>query len=93
MNGTDATTMAMTVARAQTGRRRIVVAEHAYHGSAPWCTPIPVGVVAEEKAFIGTCTYNDVASLEAAAVVMAGDDLAAVRLAVQARRLRGPGPA
>ncbi|MGD9749903.1 MAG: aminotransferase class III-fold pyridoxal phosphate-dependent enzyme [Acidimicrobiia bacterium] len=76
-NGTDATTMAMTVARAQTGRRRIVVAEHAYHGSAPWCTPIPVGVVAEEKAFIGTCTYNDVASLEAA-VAAAGDDLAAV---------------
>jgi glutamate-1-semialdehyde 2,1-aminomutase len=76
-NGTDATTMAMTAARAQTGRRRILVAEHAYHGAAPWCTPVPVGVVREERAFISTYTYNDIASLEAA-VADAGDDLAAV---------------
>lgn len=76
-NGTDATTMAMTVARAQTGRRRILVAHGAYHGSAPWCTPIPSGVVAEERAFIGTYAYNDPAALEAA-VAAAGDDLAAV---------------
>lgn len=76
-NGTDATTMAMTAARAQTGRRRILVAEGAYHGAAPWCTPLPAGVVAEEKAFIGKYTYGDVASLEAA-VADAGDDLAAV---------------
>ena len=76
-NGTDATTMAMTAARAQTGRRRIIVAEHAYHGAAPWCTPVPVGVVREERAFISTYVYNDIASLEAA-VAAAGDDLAAV---------------
>lgn len=76
-NGTDVTTMAMTVARAQTRRRRILVAEHAYHGSAPWCTPVPVGVVPEEKAFIGTYVYNDIPSLEAA-VAAAGDDLAGV---------------
>lgn len=76
-NGTDATTMAMTVARAQTGRRRILVAEHSYHGAAPWCTPVPVGVVLEERAFISTYIYNDIASLEAA-VAAAGDDLAGV---------------
>ena len=76
-NGTDATTMAMTAARAQTNRRRVVVAEGAYHGAAPWCTPLPFGVVAEERAFIGQHTFNDVASLEAA-VAAAGDDLAAV---------------
>jgi glutamate-1-semialdehyde 2,1-aminomutase len=76
-NGTDATTMAMTIARARTGRRRVLVAEHSYHGSAPWCTPVPAGVVAEEKAFITTYAYNDVGSLEAA-VDAAGDDLAAV---------------
>ena len=76
-NGTDATTMAMTVARAQTGRRRVLVAEHAYHGAAPWCTPVPVGVVREERAFISTYVYNDLASLEAA-VAAAGGDLAAV---------------
>lgn len=76
-NGTDATTMAMTVARAQTGRRRIIVAEGAYHGAAPWCTPMPAGVVKEERAFISTYKYNDIASLEAA-VAAAGDDLAGV---------------
>ncbi|MFN8643905.1 MAG: aminotransferase class III-fold pyridoxal phosphate-dependent enzyme [Candidatus Binatia bacterium] len=76
-NGTDATTMAMTAARAQTGRRRILVAEGAYHGAAPWCTPLPVGVVADELALIGKYAYNDATSLEAA-VAAAGDDLAAV---------------
>ena len=76
-NGTDATTMAMTTARAATSRRRILVAEGAYHGAAPWCTPMPAGVVPEDRAFIGTYVYNDVASLEAA-VAAAGDDLAAI---------------
>lgn len=76
-NGTDATTMAMTTARAQTGKRRILVAEGAYHGAAPWCTPMPGGIVPEERAFISKYVYNDVASLEAA-VAAAGDDLAAI---------------
>jgi glutamate-1-semialdehyde 2,1-aminomutase len=76
-NGTDATTMAMTTARAQTGKRRILVADGAYHGAAPWCTPMPAGIVPEERAFISKYQYNDVASLEAA-VAAAGDDLAAI---------------
>jgi glutamate-1-semialdehyde 2,1-aminomutase len=76
-NGTDATTMAMTTARAQTGKRRVLVADGAYHGAAPWCTPMPAGVVPEERAFISKYQYNDVASLEAA-VAAAGDDLAAI---------------
>ncbi len=76
-NGTDATTMAMTTARAQTGKRRILVADGAYHGAAPWCTPMPAGIVPEERAFISKYQYNDIASLEAA-VAAAGDDLAAI---------------
>ena len=76
-NGTDATTMAMMVARAQTGRRRILVADGAYHGAAPWCTPVPTGVVAEDRAHIRHYRYNDIASLEAA-VADAGPDLAAI---------------
>jgi glutamate-1-semialdehyde 2,1-aminomutase len=76
-NGTDATTMAMMVARAQTGRRRILVADGAYHGAAPWCTPVPAGVVAEDRAHIRHYRYNDIASLEAA-VADAGPDLAAI---------------
>lgn len=76
-NGTDATTMAMSSARAQTGKRIVLVAKGAYHGAAPWCTPIPAGTVAEDRAHVRTYAYNDVASLEAA-VADAGDDLAAV---------------
>jgi glutamate-1-semialdehyde 2,1-aminomutase len=76
-NGTDATTMAMSSARAQTGKRIVLVAKGAYHGAAPWCTPIPAGTVAEDRAHVRTYVYNDVASLEAA-VADAGDDLAAV---------------
>lgn len=76
-NGTDATSMAVMAARAQTGRRIVLVAEGAYHGAAAWCTPVPAGVVAEDRAWQRSYVYNDVASLEAA-VAAAGDDLAAI---------------
>jgi glutamate-1-semialdehyde 2,1-aminomutase len=76
-NGTDATTMAMSSARAQTGKRIVLVAQGAYHGAAPWCTPIPAGTVPEDRAHVRTYVYNDVASLEAA-VAAAGGDLAAI---------------
>lgn len=76
-NGTDATSMALMAARAQTGRRIVLISEGAYHGAAAWCTPVPAGVVAEDRAWQRTYVYNDVASLEAA-VAAAGDDLAAI---------------
>ena len=76
-NGTDANTMALTAARAQTGRKVVVLARGAYHGAAPWCTPLPGGVTPEDRANQITYTYNDVASLEAA-VEAAGEDLAAI---------------
>lgn len=76
-NGTDATTACVTIARAATGRRRVLVAEGSYHGAAPWCTPVPAGTTAEDRANQGRFAYNDVASLEAA-VDAAGSDLAAI---------------
>ena len=76
-NGTDATSMAMVTARAHTRRKVIVMAKGAYHGAAPWCTPRPAGTTKEDKANQVLCTYNDIASLEAA-VAEAGDDLAAI---------------
>jgi glutamate-1-semialdehyde 2,1-aminomutase len=76
-NGTDATSMALITARAHTRRKTIIMAKGAYHGSAPWCTPRPTGTTAEDKANQIFCTYNDIASLEAA-VAAAGDDLAAI---------------
>jgi glutamate-1-semialdehyde 2,1-aminomutase len=76
-NGTDATTVCLTIARAATGKRKVLVASKAYHGSAPWCTPSPAGVTAEDRAHLITFNYNDIASLEAAADA-AGADLAGV---------------
>ena len=76
-NGTDATTIARTISRAQTGRRKILVAEGTYHGAAPWCTPFPAGTLPEDRAHMMNYHFNDIESLEAA-VSEAGDDLAAI---------------
>ena len=76
-NGTDATTTCCTIARAQTGRQKILVAAGAYHGAAPWCTPRPAGVTPQDRANLGYYTYNDLASVRQAAAE-AGDDLAAI---------------
>ncbi|ARP62167.1 aminotransferase class III-fold pyridoxal phosphate-dependent enzyme [Mesorhizobium sp. M7A.F.Ca.US.006.04.2.1] len=76
-NGTDATTACVTIARAGTGRRKVLVARGSYHGAVPWCTPSLAGVTAEDRAHLIHFDYNDVASLEAA-VEQAGNDLAAV---------------
>jgi glutamate-1-semialdehyde 2,1-aminomutase len=76
-NGTDATTTCVTVARAATGRRKVLVARGAYHGAAPWCSPSVAGVTTEDRAHLITFDYTDIASLEAA-MERAGDDLAAV---------------
>jgi len=76
-NGTDATSMALTVARAHTRRRTVIRAKGAYHGAAAWCTPRPAGVIDTDRAYQLFCDYNDAASLEAAAAE-AGEDLACI---------------
>jgi glutamate-1-semialdehyde 2,1-aminomutase len=72
-NGTDATTMAMMVARAHSDRKTILVARRTYHGSAPWCTPRQRGIVAEDRAHIVYYDYNDADSLDAAFRQAEGD--------------------
>jgi glutamate-1-semialdehyde 2,1-aminomutase len=76
-NGTDATTACVTIARAGTGRRKVLVARGAYHGAVPWCSPSVAGVTAEDRAHLLPFAYNDVASLDDAAT-QAGGDLAAI---------------
>ena len=76
-NGTDATTICLSVARAGTGKRKVLIARRAYHGAAPWCTPYPAGTLPEDRAHQIFYDYNDAASLEQAASE-AGDDLAAI---------------
>jgi glutamate-1-semialdehyde 2,1-aminomutase len=76
-NGTDATTACVTIARAETGRRKVLVSSHAYHGAAPWCTPSSAGIVEGDRAHLIYYEYNDLASVEKG-VAAAGDDLAAI---------------
>lgn len=76
-NGTDATTTCVTIARAATGRRHVLVAKGAYHGAAPWCTPNPKGITTADRLHLGHYEFNDLASVTAA-VEGAGDDLAAI---------------
>ena len=66
-NGNDATTTCITIARAATRRKVILLAENAYHGSMPWCTPNQEGVVAGDRAHLLYYQYNNVESLLEAA--------------------------
>jgi glutamate-1-semialdehyde 2,1-aminomutase len=76
-NGGDATTCCVTIARAGTGRRKVLVARGSYHGALPWCSPSVAGVTAEDRAHLLHFEYNDVQSLQAA-VEEAGKDVAAI---------------
>ena len=76
-NGSDAMTSCVTFARADTKRRKILVAKGAYHGAVPWCSPSLVGVTSEDRAHLMQFIFNDIDSLTAA-VTEAGDDLAAI---------------
>ena len=72
-NGTDATTICLTIARAATGRNKVLAATGAYHGSAPWCTVRLDGVTPEDRVNMAYYTYNDLASVERAARQADGD--------------------
>ncbi|WP_426959749.1 aminotransferase class III-fold pyridoxal phosphate-dependent enzyme [Muricoccus radiodurans] len=95
-NGTDATTTCVTLARAGTGRRKLLVARGSYHGAVPWCSPSIAGVTEEDRAHLIPFDYNDVASLEAA-VDRAGGDLAGIIVTAfrhdMSRALELPDPA
>jgi len=76
-NGSDATTTCVTLARAATGRAKVLVAHGAYHGSVPWCALRGAGIVAQDQANLVHYEYNDLASAHWAADE-AGADLAAI---------------
>jgi len=72
-NGTDATTLCMTVSRNNTGKRKILVARDAYHGAAPWCTPSMGGVLPEDRAHLVYYRYNDLDSINEVLTGIEGD--------------------
>jgi glutamate-1-semialdehyde 2,1-aminomutase len=76
-NGTDATTTCVTIARAATGRAKVLAAAGAYHGSAPWCTIRMDGVTPEDRANLSYYRFNDIASVHRA-LEEAGGEAAAI---------------
>jgi glutamate-1-semialdehyde 2,1-aminomutase len=62
-NGSDVTNYACQVARAHTGRKKIIMAEGAYHGIGAWCNPNTTGITEEERVNVLTFPYNDLQAL------------------------------
>lgn len=78
-NGNDVTTLAVVVARAATGHRKVLVANNAYHGIAGWSSrPDALGMTPEDHANTVFFDYNDLASVEAAVAEAGADDVAAI---------------
>jgi glutamate-1-semialdehyde 2,1-aminomutase len=78
-NGTDATGLALTTARAQTGHRKVLMARNSYHGIAAWALPPEAaGTTPEDHLNTVFFDYNDLDSVEAAVVAAGEDDVAAI---------------
>jgi glutamate-1-semialdehyde 2,1-aminomutase len=76
-NGSDATTLCLTLARAKTHRRTILVAEGAYHGALPWCNPNVSGALPSDRQHLSYYRYNDLDGVRALAE-QHRDDLAGI---------------
>lgn len=77
-NGSDLTTWAVQVAREVTGRRKVLKARGAYHGTHAWCSPGHGGLIAEDRVHVHEFGWNDVAGLEALFAGLAGDVAAVI---------------
>ncbi len=62
-NGTDVTTLAVSMARVRTGKRAILAARGAYHGSANWCSSNLFPILGEQED-VYEFTYGNIAELE-----------------------------
>lgn len=78
-NGTDATTLAVLTARAETGHRKVLIARGSYHGMAAWSSPPDApGMTPEDHANTAYFEYNDLASVEDAVAQAGAEDIAAI---------------
>jgi glutamate-1-semialdehyde 2,1-aminomutase len=78
-NGSDVTNLSVVVARAHTGRRKVLMARGSYHGIGAWALPPESpGTTIEDHANTVFFGYNDLDSVEAAILDAGEDDIAAV---------------
>lgn len=73
-NGTDATNLGLRIARAETGRSKVLISRRSYHGIGTWSLPPgAVGTTAADEANTIWFEYNDLESLDAAIEEARGD--------------------
>ena len=72
-NGNDATTVCNMIARAQSGRKKILVAAGAYHGAQPWAARRTKGTPPEDYVHFPTYEFNNIESVTAAVQAAKGD--------------------
>jgi glutamate-1-semialdehyde 2,1-aminomutase len=78
-NGSDVNNLAVVVARAHTGRRKVLLARGSYHGIGGWALPPESpGTTVEDHAHTVFFGYNDLDSLEAAVIEAGENDVAAI---------------
>ncbi len=63
-NGSDVTNYACQVARAHTGKKKIIMAQGAYHGIGAWCNPNTTGLIETDRVHVLTFPYNDLQALQ-----------------------------
>ena len=63
-NGTDSTNLAAMIARAATGREKIVKVAGGYHGVAAWMRANQPGSIAADSAAVLSVEWNDIAGFE-----------------------------
>ncbi|MDQ2700927.1 MAG: aminotransferase class III-fold pyridoxal phosphate-dependent enzyme [Actinomycetota bacterium] len=77
-NGTDATNLGLRIARAETGRAKVLISRGSYHGIGTWSLPpASPGLTSEDRANTIWFDYNDLESLDSA-IAEAGGDVACV---------------
>ena len=65
-NGNDVTTLALTIASAQTGRKTVLVQPQGYHGAGPVWTKGRPGVLENDTAHQIDYEYNNLESIKSA---------------------------
>lgn len=64
-NGGDVTNFSIMIARAETGRSKIITFEGCYHGVAQWMQPLgSPGIITEDRANILQVPWNDIPALK-----------------------------
>jgi glutamate-1-semialdehyde 2,1-aminomutase len=77
-NGADVTNNSLLIARAHTGKRKIITVRGAYHGTAPWTEANHNGVLPEDRAHILSMDWGDLDGFNRLAHEYRGDIAGAI---------------